>query len=95
MKIATFNIDNIKRRLPNLLDWLGAAEPDIVCLQKLKATDTEFPVMAIERAGYQAVWRGQKSWNGVAILARHRKPVRTRTDSPVQATRRPAISRPP
>lgn len=82
MKIATFNINNIKRRLPNLLDWLGAAKPDIVCLQELKATDTEFPIMAIERAGYQAVWRGQKSWNGVAILARHRKPVLTRTELP-------------
>ena len=82
MKITTFNINNIKRRLPNLLDWLRAAEPDVVCLQELKATDAEFPSVEIQRAGYEAVWRGQKSWNGVAILARHRKPVLTRTELP-------------
>ncbi len=82
MKIATFNINNITRRLPNLLEWLQAAEPDIVCLQELKATDAEFPVTAIERAGYRAVWRGQKTWNGVAILARDAAPVLTRTELP-------------
>jgi exodeoxyribonuclease III len=82
MKIATFNINNIKRRLPNLLGWLRSAEPDVVCLQELKATDTEFPTAGIEAAGYKAVWRGQKSWNGVAILARHRKPVLTRAELP-------------
>jgi exodeoxyribonuclease III len=82
MKIATFNINNIKRRLGNLLDWLRSAEPDVVCLQELKATDTEFPTAAIAAAGYEAVWRGQKSWNGVAILARHRKLVLTRTELP-------------
>ena len=70
MKIATFNINNINRRLPNLLAWLRAAKPDVVCLQELKAADTEFPAAAIEEAGYGAVWRGQKTWNGVAILAR-------------------------
>jgi len=63
MKIATFNINNVKRRLPNLLDWLKTAGPDIVCLQELKAADAEFPIGAIERAGYRAVWRGEKSWN--------------------------------
>jgi exodeoxyribonuclease III len=77
MKITTFNINNIKRRLSNLLDW-----PDVVCLQELKATDVEFPIAEIQRAGYEAVWRGQKSWNGVAILARHRQPVLTRTELP-------------
>jgi exodeoxyribonuclease III len=82
MKITTFNINNIKRRLWNLLDWLRAAKPDVVCLQELKATDAEFPIAEIQRAGYEAVWRGQKSWNGVAILARHRKPVLTRTELP-------------
>jgi exonuclease III len=82
MKITTFNINNIKRRLSNLLDWLRAAEPDVVCLQELKATDAEFPIAEIQRAGYEAVWRGQKSWNGVAILARHRQPVLTRTELP-------------
>ena len=75
MKIATFNINNINRRLPNLLAWLRAAKPDVVCLQELKATDAEFPDAAIEQAGYGAVWRGQKSWNGVAILARGCEPV--------------------
>ena len=76
MKIASFNINNIRKRLPNLLDWLSEAEPDAVCLQELKATDAEFPAEAIRQAGYEAVWRGQKSWNGVAILAR-RAPVLT------------------
>ena len=70
MKIATFNINNINGRLPNLLRWLRSAKPDIVCLQELKATDDEFPVSAIKKAGYGAVWCGQKTWNGVAILAR-------------------------
>jgi exodeoxyribonuclease-3 len=69
MKIASFNINNINRRLPNLLSWLREAEPDIVCLQELKATDTEFPADTIRQAGYQAVWPGEKRWNGVAILA--------------------------
>lgn len=67
MKIATFNVNNINRRLPNLLQWLEAAQPHIVCLQVLKCTDDEFLAAAIERAGYHAVWRGQKTWNGVAI----------------------------
>jgi exodeoxyribonuclease III len=82
MKIATFNINNINKRLSNLLDWLHAAEPDVVCLQELKATDAEFPAGAIRRAGYEAVWRGQKSWNGVAILARGATPILTRTELP-------------
>src|SRR6516162_3904839 len=70
MKIASFNINNINRRLPNLLEWLRETEPDVVSLQELKTTDAEFPVKAIRQAGYEAVWRGQKTWNGVAILAR-------------------------
>ncbi len=82
MKVATFNINNIKRRLPNLLSWLSAAKPDIVCLQELKAADHEFPRAEIEKAGFGAVWRGQKSWNGVAILARKSEPVLTRTELP-------------
>ena len=82
MKIATFNINNVNRRLPNLLRWLRAAKPDIVCLQELKSTDAEFPLAAIEKAGYGAVWRGQKTWNGVAILARNAEPVLTRTALP-------------
>jgi exodeoxyribonuclease-3 len=75
MKIATFNINNVVRRLPNLLAWLREAAPDVVCLQELKVADAGFPQAAIEAAGYGAVWRGQRTWNGVAILARDRDPV--------------------
>lgn len=82
MKIATFNINNVNKRLPNLLAWLAAAQPDVVCLQELKATDAQFPEAAIRDAGYGAVWRGQKSWNGVAILARGRDPVPTQVTLP-------------
>jgi exodeoxyribonuclease-3 len=70
MKIASLNINNIRKRLPNLLDWLREAAPDVVCLQELKTTDAEFPAEEIRQSGYDAVWRGQKTWNGVAILAR-------------------------
>ena len=82
MKIATYNINGINRRLPNLLRWLGQAAPDVVCLQELKATDADFPADAIRDAGYGAVWRGQASWNGVAILARNAEPVLTRKTLP-------------
>jgi exodeoxyribonuclease-3 len=70
MKIASFNINDINRRLTNLLEWLAEADPDIVCLQELKATDAEFPAEAIHLAGYQAVWRGEKRWNGVFTAGR-------------------------
>src|SRR5579871_5578208 len=82
MKVATFNINNINRRLPNLLAWLKQARPDIVALQELKSTDNDFPQAALEKAGYGAVWRGQKTWNGVAILARNADPVLIRTALP-------------
>ena len=82
MKIATFNINNINRRLPNLLAWLKAAKPDVVCLQELKCSDADFPERELAKAGYHAVWRGEKSWNGVAILSRHGEPVLTRTALP-------------
>ncbi|QOZ25532.1 exodeoxyribonuclease III [Bradyrhizobium sp. CCBAU 51753] len=82
MKIATFNINNVNRRLPNLLRWLKAAKPDVVSLQELKASDAEFPAAAFETAGYGAVWQGQKTWNGVAILARNAEPVLIRTALP-------------
>jgi exodeoxyribonuclease-3 len=82
MKIATFNINNLNRRLPNLLDWLKSAKPDIVCLQELKCTDAQFPVDAIKQAQYHAVWRGQQTWNGVAILSRGSAPIVTRTSLP-------------
>ena len=82
MKVATFNINNINRRLPNLLRWLHAAKPDVVSLQELKSTDADFPIDAINKAGYGAVWRGQRTWNGVAILARKADPVLIRTELP-------------
>jgi len=86
MKVATFNINNINRRLPNLLQWLQRKNPDIVALQELKSTDDDFPISAIEKAGYGAVWRGQRTWNGVAILARRADPVLIRTELPGDAT---------
>jgi exodeoxyribonuclease III len=82
MKIATFNINNVRRRLPNLLRWLRAAKPDVICLQELKCTQEEFPAKELEQAGYGAVWCGQKTWNGVAILARKVEPVLIRTALP-------------
>jgi exodeoxyribonuclease III len=85
MKIATFNVNNVNKRLANLLRWLREARPDVVCLQELKAADRDFPAAALAKAGYAAVWRGQKSWNGVAILARGTEPVLTRTALPGDA----------
>lgn len=70
MKIATYNVNGINGRLPVLLRWLGETRPDVVCLQELKAPQEKFPLQAIKDAGYQAIWHGQKSWNGVAILAK-------------------------
>jgi exodeoxyribonuclease III len=70
MKIATYNVNGVNGRLPVLLRWLGETKPDVVCLQELKAPQEKFPEEAIRQAGYHALWHGQKSWNGVAILAR-------------------------
>ncbi|MCZ4223132.1 exodeoxyribonuclease III [Pedobacter rhodius] len=70
MKIATYNVNGVNGRLPVLLRWLEETKPDIVCLQELKAPDEKFPLEAIQAAGYNAIWHGQKSWNGVAILAK-------------------------
>src|SRR6195256_3766179 len=77
MKIATFNVNGVNGRLPVLLRWLADAKPDVVCLQELKAPQEKFPEAAIRAAGYGAVWHGQKSWNGVAILARGAEPIET------------------
>lgn len=82
MKIATLNINGINRRLPNLMAWLADAAPDIVCLQELKASDRQFPATALADAGYHAIWRGEPSWNGVAILTRGNPPVLTRDSLP-------------
>lgn len=90
MKVATFNINNVNRRLPNLLRWLRAAKPDVVALQELKADDAKFPIAAIEKAGYGAVWLGQKTWNGVAILARNAEPILIRNALPGDASDREA-----
>jgi exodeoxyribonuclease III len=77
MKIATFNVNGVNGRLPVLLQWLAEAQPDIVCLQELKAPQEKFPAPALRQAGYGAIWHGQKSWNGVAILARGADPIET------------------
>ena len=82
LKIATFNINGVNTRLPNLLGWLKTAAPDVVCLQELKATDDQFPEAAIRDAGYHAVWKGEHRWNGVAILSKLGEPVVTRRALP-------------
>ena len=70
MKIATYNVNSINARLPILQRWLAEAQPDIVCFQELKAVHENFPLQAINDMGYEAIWHGQKSWNGVAILSK-------------------------
>lgn len=75
MKIVTYNINGIKARLPRLLEYLAEQKPDVVCLQELKTSDETFPEADIRAAGYGVVWHGQKSWNGVAVLARDAEPV--------------------
>jgi len=82
MKLATYNVNGIKSRLPNLLEWLGREQPDVACLQELKALDGAFPSADIRRAGYHALWKGQRSWNGVAILARGVEPIEIRRELP-------------
>ena len=82
MKIATYNVNGVRSRLPNLLDWLAREQPEVACLQELKAADESFPLAAIHDAGYGALWLGQKSWNGVAILARGSDPVESRRGLP-------------
>ena len=82
MRIATFNVNGVNGRLPALLRWLGQTRPDIACLQELKAPQEKFPHDAVGEAGYHAVWHGQKSWNGVAILARGQQPRETRRGLP-------------
>jgi exodeoxyribonuclease III len=82
VKIATFNINNINKRLDNLLAWLVRAQPDVVCLQELKAEPSAFPATKLRDLGYDAVWHRERSWNGVAILARGCEPVLTRSSLP-------------
>jgi exodeoxyribonuclease III len=82
LKIATFNINGIRSRLPVLLEWLEREGPDVVCLQELKAPDAAFPINDIRGAGYGAIWHGQTSWNGVAILAKGIDPLERRRGLP-------------
>ena len=82
LKVATFNINGVRARLSNLLAWLDKEAPDIACLQELKADDAAFPIDAIREAGYGAIWHGQRSWNGVAILARGMDPLESRRGLP-------------
>jgi exodeoxyribonuclease-3 len=78
VKIATYNVNGVNGRLPVLLRWLAESQPDVACLQELKAPQEKFPEKAIRDAGYGVIWHGQKSWNGVAILARGRDPIESR-----------------
>ncbi|MBV8782655.1 MAG: exodeoxyribonuclease III [Gammaproteobacteria bacterium] len=82
MKIATFNINGITSRLPALLAWLQRESPDIACLQELKIPQERFPLLDLQALGYEAIWHGQKSWNGVAILARGQQPREVRRALP-------------
>jgi exodeoxyribonuclease-3 len=85
LKIATYNVNGIRGRLPRLLEWLERESPDVVCLQELKSEHHGFPVQAVRDAGYGAVWVGQKSWNGVAILAKGTLPIEVRRALPGDA----------
>ena len=82
MKLATFNLNGIRARLPRLIEWLAREQPDVACLQELKCADESLPVNDIAAAGYEAVWHGQKGFNGVAILARGAAPVLRRVGLP-------------
>ena len=82
MRIVTYNLNGVTARLPSLLELLADTQPDVVCLQELKTPDERFPAAAVEAAGYGAIWKGQKSWNGVAILARGCQPIETRRGLP-------------
>src|ERR1700712_4896011 len=86
LKIATYNINGIRSRLPRLLEWLERESPDIVCLQELKADDPSFPIQKIHNGGYGALWSGQRAWNGVAILAKGSEPVESRRGLPGDKT---------
>jgi exodeoxyribonuclease-3 len=85
MKVASFNINNVERRLPNLLAWLKRGKADVVCLQELKRATADCPDAALRKAGYRGLWHGQRTYNGVAILARRADPVLTRRGLPGDA----------
>jgi len=82
MRIATYNVNGVNGRLPRLLEWLSETQPDVACLQELKTDDTKFPIGALRKAGYEAIWHGQRSYHGVAILAKGKVPVEVRRGLP-------------
>jgi exodeoxyribonuclease-3 len=82
MRVATYNVSSIKSRLPRLLEWLERERPDVVCLQELKVFDAGFPEEPLLQAGYRSLWKGQRSWNGVAILSRGDSPLKVRRELP-------------
>jgi len=82
VRIATYNVNGVNRRLPRLLEWLAATKPDVVCLQEIKTTDEKCPARALEDAGYGSLWYGQRSHHGVAILAKGERPVEIRRGLP-------------
>lgn len=86
MRIATYNVNGVNGRLDALLAWLRETQPDVVCLQELKAPEEKFPQLALKRAGYGAIWHGQSRWNGVAILAKGGVPIETRRGLPGDRT---------
>ena len=88
IKVATYNLNGVNGRLPRLLEWLREEDPDVVCLQELKTDDTKFPQKAIENAGYGAIWHGQRSHHGVAILAKGEVPKELRRGLPGEAVDR-------
>jgi exodeoxyribonuclease III len=82
VKIATYNLNGIRARLPRLLEWLEREQPDVACLQELKCADESLPIADIEAAGYAGVWHGQKGFNGVAVLAKGAAPALRRVGLP-------------
>ena len=82
MRVATFNVNNVVSQLPQLIAWLDVTRPDVVCLQEIKATQAAFPANALHEAGYASLVHGQKTWNGVAILARGAEPIEIRRGLP-------------
>lgn len=82
MKIATFNINGIVGRFDNLVRWLNREQPEVVCLQELKAPQERFPAAALRELGYHSIWHGQRAWNGVAVLSRVGEPVESRRGLP-------------
>src|SRR5437868_3629920 len=86
MRIATYNVNGVNGRLPRLLEWLRETQPNVACLQELKTDDTKFPAQALRNIGYEAVWHGQRSHHGVAVLAKGAAPKESRRGIPGDAS---------